>query len=251
MTPRFLLVALLLASPLACSRGGQVDTDVEREAILAADRAWSETADDADAFAAAFTEDGVLIPPGDVSAWGSEAIRTAHSELLDSGGSVEWSASSASVSECGDLGYSIGDFEVSTGAGGATLGEYVTIWRKQPDGEWKVEVDVASSSGPGEGAMVELDPVELDPDHYSVEFENERVRVLRISYPPGEHSIMHQHPDAVAVFLTDGRTKFTLPDGEREQANEKGQAIWTDAEEHLPENVGDSTFELILVELKG
>ena len=49
------------------------------------------------------------------------------------------------------------------------------------------------------------DAVTADPKHYKVEFENEQVRVLRISYGPGEKSVMHQHPANVAVFLTDAR----------------------------------------------
>jgi hypothetical protein len=36
-----------------------------------------------------------------------------------------------------------------------------------------------------------LDPVKLDPDHYKVEFENDRVRVLRVNYGPRERSVMH------------------------------------------------------------
>ena len=47
------------------------------------------------------------------------------------------------------------------------------------------------------------DPVKVDPQHYKVEFENERVRVLRIKYGAGEKSVMHSHPEAIAVFLTD------------------------------------------------
>jgi hypothetical protein len=55
----------------------------------------------------------------------------------------------------------------------------------------------------------------------------------------------------VAVFLTDGKSRFTLPDGKTQDAPVKaGAAQWTDAGEHLPENVGDKPFELILVELK-
>jgi hypothetical protein len=32
------------------------------------------------------------------------------------------------------------------------------------------------------------DPVKVDPKHYKVEFENDRVRVVRIKYGPGEKS---------------------------------------------------------------
>jgi quercetin dioxygenase-like cupin family protein len=54
------------------------------------------------------------------------------------------------------------------------------------------------------------------------------------------------------VFLTDGQVKFTLPDGKTRLVPTKaGATMWTPAGKHLPENVGDKPFELILVELKG
>ena len=96
------------------------------------------------------------------------------------------------------------------------------------------------------------DAVTADPKHYKVEFENEQVRVLRISYGPGEKSVMHEHPANLAVFLVDGQAKFTLPDGKSQEATMKaGATQWGDAQKHLPENVGAKRFELILVELKG
>ncbi len=96
------------------------------------------------------------------------------------------------------------------------------------------------------------DPVKVDPKHYKVEFENDQVRVLRITYGPGEKSVMHEHPNAVAVFLTDGKSKFTTPDGKTtENSVTAGQTIWTPGGKHLPEDVGTKPFELILVELKG
>lgn len=96
------------------------------------------------------------------------------------------------------------------------------------------------------------DPTVVDPDHYSVVFENDQVRVLRITYGPGEKSVMHHHPDAVAVFLADQTAQFTLPDGTTETIEAAdGEALWTPAGDHLPENLGDGPIEVILVELKG
>ena len=96
------------------------------------------------------------------------------------------------------------------------------------------------------------DPVKVDPQHYKVETENARVRVLRIHYGPHEKSPMHFHPDAVAVFLTDGHVKFGLPGGKSQEASFKsGETQWNAAGTHAPENLGDQPFELILVELKG
>lgn len=95
------------------------------------------------------------------------------------------------------------------------------------------------------------DPVKVDPKHYTVEFENDQVRVLRITYGPGEKSVMHEHPAGVAVFLTDHDVKFTLPNGKMEEGHRKaGEIEWTAAGKHLPENLSDQPLELILVELK-
>ena len=95
------------------------------------------------------------------------------------------------------------------------------------------------------------DAVKVDPKHYKVEFENDQVRVLRITYGPREKSVMHEHPPNVAVFLTDIHSRFTLPDGKTADANPKaGSTQWDAGGKHLPENLGDKPFELVLVELK-
>ena len=95
------------------------------------------------------------------------------------------------------------------------------------------------------------DPVKLDSKHYKVEFENGKVRALRIKYGPREKSIMHSHPNAVAVFLEDARAKFTYPDGKTEEVDMKaGQAMWFPPVEHLPQERLGKTISLIFVELK-
>lgn len=98
---------------------------------------------------------------------------------------------------------------------------------------------------------VAQDAVKVDSKHYKVEFENDQVRVLRITYGPHEKSVMHAHPANVAVFLTDGQGKFTLPDGKTQEVPFKaGTTQWDGGGKHLPENTGDKAFELIVVELK-
>jgi quercetin dioxygenase-like cupin family protein len=95
------------------------------------------------------------------------------------------------------------------------------------------------------------DPVKVHSKHYKVEFENDRVRVVRIKYKPGEKSVMHSHPESVAVFLTDAHAKFTYPDGKNEDIKPKaGSVMHMDAFTHLPENTSKESFEVIQVELK-
>src|SRR5215471_13302938 len=101
-------------------------------------------------------------------------------------------------------------------------------------------------------SAIAQDPVKIDPKHYKVEFENARVRVLRIKYDPHEKSSMHEHPDGVAIFLTADQSTDTLPDGTTHSSNWKaGEATWTSAGKHAPDNTSDKPLELILVELKG
>jgi quercetin dioxygenase-like cupin family protein len=106
---------------------------------------------------------------------------------------------------------------------------------------------LAAAAGPARAQ----DPVKVDPKHYKVEFENDEVRVLHVTYGAHEKSVMHEHPGVVAVFLTDGQSKFTFPDGKTQDAPFKaGTTMWTPAGKHLPENTGDRPFELIVVEMK-
>lgn len=95
------------------------------------------------------------------------------------------------------------------------------------------------------------DATVVDPEHYKVEFENDQVRVLRITYGPMEKSVMHSHPEGVAVFLTDGNSKFTFPDGTTQDIKvEAGQVIWSPETAHQPENTGKEPFEVIQIEFK-
>ena len=102
----------------------------------------------------------------------------------------------------------------------------------------------------GSAAMAQ-DPVKVDSQHYKVESENAQVRILRFHYGPHEKSVMHSHPDLVVVYLTDMHIKMTLPDGtSNEQTGKAGQAQWTPAGTHLPENLSDKPAEGILIEFK-
>ncbi len=100
---------------------------------------------------------------------------------------------------------------------------------------------------------LERDAVAVDPKHYKVELENDKVRVVRITYDGREKSVMHQHPPGVGIFLTDGKSRFTYPDGKSEEFETKaGQFMWFGEQwEHLPENLDDGHFEVLYVEVKG
>ena len=89
-----------------------------------------------------------------------------------------------------------------------------------------------------------------DPKHYSVSFENDVVRFLRVKYGPGEKSVMHRHAPGCVIFLTDQTFNFTLSDGTTEPASVAARAPGcSDGNVHLPENIADEA-EFIMVEFK-
>lgn len=96
-----------------------------------------------------------------------------------------------------------------------------------------------------------LDPVEIDAKHHKVAFENEKVRVLRVSFGSREKAPMHSHPSGLIVYLSDHHTKHTDADGALEEMQAKpGSVQWIDPTDHQPENLSSQLMELILVELK-
>lgn len=94
------------------------------------------------------------------------------------------------------------------------------------------------------------DPVETNPEHYSVVFENDRVRVLAYTDEPGASTQPHAHPDSVMVALSDIHRKLVLGDQEREVQIPMGTATWLPAQTHSGHNIGTTPTHSVFVELK-
>ena len=99
--------------------------------------------------------------------------------------------------------------------------------------------------------LLAQDPVKVDAKHYKVMSENDKVRIVKVHYGPHEKSVMHSHPNLVAVFMSDSNGTFHMPDGSSQPINAKGgDAQYVPAGTHNPE-AGDKPMDVILVELKG
>jgi beta-alanine degradation protein BauB len=95
-----------------------------------------------------------------------------------------------------------------------------------------------------------LDPVETNPEHYKVIFENDRVRVLEYTDKPGERTTPHLHPDSVMYTLSSFRRRLVSGEVRREVELEAGTVGWLPAQQHHGENIGDSGTHVLFVELK-
>jgi hypothetical protein len=95
------------------------------------------------------------------------------------------------------------------------------------------------------------DAVTADSARYSVLFENDIARLIRVKYLRGAKSVMHSHPAGCAIFYKDSKFKMTDSAGASQTfENRAGDVSCSDAYSHLPENVGAGDAELILLHLK-
>ncbi|MDQ0733684.1 cupin domain-containing protein [Arthrobacter agilis] len=99
--------------------------------------------------------------------------------------------------------------------------------------------------------MINDDPTITNPDHYSVLWENEFVRVLEYVDVPGDGTTPHDHPNSVLVPLTSFARRLSSGDRVFDTHLSAGQAVWLPAQRHSGQNTGDTPTRAILVELKG
>ena len=110
-------------------------------------------AKDSKAFLSFWAEDAAIFPPGSPIVVGKDKILANWADILNNPDvSLTWSPDKMQVSASGDLGYTYGKYQSARKGpeGQATIrnGKYVTIWRKEPDGAWRVVVDLGTPSDP-------------------------------------------------------------------------------------------------------
>lgn len=107
---------------------------------------------------------------------------------------------------------------------------------------------VAAASAFG---AVAQDLAKVNPKHVKVLLDNDEVRVLELSIPPGESTGMHSHGKNLVYFVTGGSAKQTLPDGKSTQMTRSpGEALWSEPVTHDTTNIGKAPVKAVVVELK-
>jgi quercetin dioxygenase-like cupin family protein len=95
-----------------------------------------------------------------------------------------------------------------------------------------------------------LNPLEVAGNVYKFKMENDRVRVLNPTFKPGDKAVMHHHPDHVVYVLKGNKMKLTSQ-GKTDVLDLKtGDTIFIKAQSHEAENIGQTTLDLSVVELK-
>jgi len=150
------LLALVLGCALpSCGVGNEPPSqneliDAWKAELIEADQAFSDAVDQEglDRWPEFFTDDGAMIQEGTGEIRGTDAIRAAMGAAAGAVTGFSWRPDRAEVSNGGDLGYTVGRYETRVaGPDGEELlstGLYVSIWRRQEDGRWKVEMDLGN-----------------------------------------------------------------------------------------------------------
>jgi quercetin dioxygenase-like cupin family protein len=95
------------------------------------------------------------------------------------------------------------------------------------------------------------DPAVVNAKMVHVKLENNRVRILEATIPPGAKEELHSHPAYVVYVIAGGKTRNHTADGKTTETELKtGDAVYRDPITHWAENIGTTTIHLILVELK-
>jgi ketosteroid isomerase-like protein len=164
-THSWVLAGIILASA-GCARS--VNVEQERAALMTADRDWSQSVKDLDKFASFVAADATFYPAGMPLVKGQPAIRDAFKQMSSAPGfSLQWNATKAEVGAGGDIGYTAGTYE-SAMAGASEKGKYITVWKKQADGAWKVVEDIfnadeAPAAAPGKHTVLPATGVTWGP----------------------------------------------------------------------------------------
>jgi ketosteroid isomerase-like protein len=142
-----LTVALVLSnqvSPQTTQSALQTMLDTERAfAQASADRGTRE------AFLAFIAEDGVLFRPTAVN--GKQWMMSHPPPASTKRQLLSWKPVFGDIAESGDLGYTTGPWQFKADINDekpVAFGDFITVWKKQPDGSWKFVVDLGVSHPP-------------------------------------------------------------------------------------------------------
>jgi uncharacterized protein (TIGR02246 family) len=146
----------MFALASACTSTVRDTRDADIKAVKAVEAAWVTdiATKDAGKFASYYAEDATLQTPEAPAINGRDNIETAIKPMLaDPNFSLTFQASKAEASKGGDFVYTIGRYSMTMSSPTdkkpvTRKGNYLTLYKKQANGNWKAVADMISSDGP-------------------------------------------------------------------------------------------------------
>jgi uncharacterized protein (TIGR02246 family) len=137
------LAVLALIGFMVAPAAAQSAKDSIEAALVTFEEAYNSG--DAAAVAALYTEDAALLPPDMARMDGKEAVQSFWQGAMDSG-LENLRLETVEVEESGDIAYEVGNFTLAVpsqdGAPADVNGKYIVVWKKGPDGTWRLHRDI-------------------------------------------------------------------------------------------------------------
>jgi ketosteroid isomerase-like protein len=148
MSLRRLSIACALLLHTACASG--VDPATRVESLLETDAEFARYSREhgaADAFERFLSDDAIELPTDVDVVTGRPAI-VERLRALDDGWVLDWAPVHAEASTDGSLGFTWGRWVLYRAAtpGSRSTGKYLTVWRRGPDGRWRVAADIGNQA---------------------------------------------------------------------------------------------------------
>ena len=145
------LFAVILGCSSPPASPPAVNVQAEEAALIERDRAFAQAAGrgNLDSLIVFWADDATVMMAGAPAVEGKAAIRQMVTESMAIPGfNITWTPEDAKVASSGDMGYTTGTNAVtmpdSTGKPSTMRGRYITVWRKEADGKWRVTEDYAT-----------------------------------------------------------------------------------------------------------
>lgn len=97
-----------------------------------------------------------------------------------------------------------------------------------------------------------LDPIAVGHGIYKLKTEDADLRVMEVTFTPGQKIAMHEHPKHAVYVLSGGTLKIQVEGKEAETMNLKaGDTVVIPAQKHEAQNMGKTKIKLVVTEFKG
>lgn len=143
------IVGLILVL-FAVAALGQEASQPTAQDLIRADEAFGRASAEKglDGWLSYFDAEAVIFPPGKDPVKGLHAIRAHYEERKWNPAGLTWKPLGAELAASGDLGYTYGTWRFTgkdtDGKPVTATGKYLTTWKRQKDGSWKVLADIGA-----------------------------------------------------------------------------------------------------------
>ncbi|HZR28395.1 MAG TPA: DUF4440 domain-containing protein [Terriglobales bacterium] len=145
------LALLLLLSSALFAANEKANIDAEKKVLIQAEADFeaARAQKGMEGWLSFFSEDTANIIPGKPVTFSKADMREQLTSTWNPNATLKWQPVKVDVSASGDLAYTIGTWQLTgksrKGDPISMTGKYMTVWKKQADGSWKVVADMGNA----------------------------------------------------------------------------------------------------------